>query len=116
MPELTMVDSWRVMIVRSVALIFLRKPRPSSLEPDLSWISRTTSPRDLSWSATRCLLSASTSPVAFAPVRSIALKTNVAIGLRRRHAAEAHQAAQLFGGGRTGLRQALGDLAGAHQR
>ena len=75
MPELTIVASWRVMIVRSVALILSRKGSRISADFDLSAMSRTISPRCLSWSETTCLLSASTSPVAFAPVRSIALKT-----------------------------------------
>ena len=75
MPLLTMVASWRVMIVRSAGLIRLKNGIASSLEACLSAMSRTISPRCLSWSETICLLSASTSPVAFAPVRSIALKT-----------------------------------------
>src|ERR671924_91169 len=116
MPELIMVASWRVMIVRSPALIRLRKSSEISLEACLDLMSRTISPRALSWSATTCLLSASTSPVALAPVTSIALKTKVDMRLRGRHAAEAHQAAQLFGGGRTRLCEALGDLAVAHER
>ena len=75
MPELTIVASWRVMIVRSPGLILFRNGISSSLDPRLSAMSRTISPRCLSWSLTICLLSASTSPDAFAPVRSIALKT-----------------------------------------
>ena len=79
MPELTIVASCRVMIVRSCALMRSRNASLISLEECLSAMSRTISPRCLSWSETTCLLSASTSPVAFAPVRSIALKTYVAI-------------------------------------
>src|SRR3954453_4502555 len=108
MPELTIVASCRVMIVRSCALTRSRKGSRISLEACLSAMSRTISPRDLSWSETTCLDSASTSPVAFAPVMSIALKTYVVIaqslpasrpvGLRRHpEAAHAHQAAQLLG-------------------
>src|SRR5919206_1192174 len=129
MPELTIVASWRVMIVRSSALTLSRNARLISLDACLSAMSRTISPRALSWSETTCLLSASTSPVAFAPVRSIALKTYVAIAslalrrARRRaalrghpEAAHAHQAAQLVRRRRALLGHALGDLAGAHER
>src|SRR4051794_21602792 len=116
------------MIVRSVALMRSRKESLISLEECLSAISRTISPRCLSWSATTCLLSASTSPVAFAPVRSIALKTYVAIayvllrrapGRLRGHSEAAHaaagQAAQLLRRRRALLGHALGDLARAHE-
>jgi hypothetical protein len=64
-----------VRIVRSVALIRFMKSSEISLEACLALMSRTIRPRAFSWSATTCLESASTSPVAFAPVRSIALKT-----------------------------------------
>ena len=59
---------------REIELSFM-KSSEISLEECLALMSRTIRPRALSWSATTCLLSASTSPVAFAPVRSIALKT-----------------------------------------
>jgi hypothetical protein len=67
------------MIVRSVGLIRLKKLRLICRDACLSAISVTISPRCLSCSATTCLLSASTSPDALAPVRSIALKTYVAM-------------------------------------
>src|SRR5919108_1787685 len=129
MPELTIVASCRVMIVRSAALMRSRKASLISFEECLSAMSRTISPRDFSWSETTCLLSASTSPVAFAPVMSIALKTYVAIvlslsglararGALRGHpeAAHAGQAAQLVGRRGALLGDALGDLARAHER
>src|SRR5215207_526911 len=103
------------MIVSSAGLIRFMKSSEISFEACLALMSRTISPRAFSWSATTCLLSASTSPVAFEPVRSIALKTNVDMTLRGRHAAEAQQATQLLGRGRTRLGEALGDLAGADQ-
>src|SRR4051794_36962969 len=78
-------------------------------------MSRTISPRAFNWSATTCLDSASTSPVAFAPVRSIALKTNADMRSGGGHAAEAEQAAQLLGRRGARLGEALGDLAGADE-
>src|ERR687885_2444151 len=127
MPELTIVASCRVMIVRSSALIRWRNGSLISFDVCLSEMSRTVSPRALSWSETTCLLSASTSPVAFAPVRSIALKTYVVamVGqllcralagavLGRHPEAAAGQAAQLLRRRRALLGHALGDLAGAH--
>src|SRR5690349_24813422 len=117
MPELTIVASCRVMIVRSSALTFSRNGRRISFDACLSPMSRTISPRAFSWSETTCLLSASTSPVAFAPARSIALKTYVAMALRGHpEAAHAGQAAQLVRRGGALLGHALGDLAGAHER
>src|SRR3954469_2420946 len=113
MPELTIVASWRVMIVRSSALTFSRNARRISLEACLSLMSRTIRPRALSWSETLCLLSASTSPVAFAPVRSIALKTYVAMGLGGgAQRVRPQQAPQLLGDLRALLGEALGDLPG----
>ena len=64
MPEETIVASWRVMIVRSRGLTLLKKSMLISFEPLLSAMSRTISPRALSWSETACLDSASTSPLA----------------------------------------------------
>src|SRR3954452_23197684 len=96
------------MIVRSCGLTRSRNGSLISFEACLSEMSRTISPRDLSWSETTCLVSASTSPVAFAPVRSIALKTYVAIAQSLRsafagaalrghpEAAHAHEAAQVL--------------------
>ena len=75
MPDWTIVASWRVMTARSVALSLLKNEMLISRDWCLALMSRTISPRDFSWSETTCLVSASTSPVAFAPVRSIALKT-----------------------------------------
>ena len=75
MPDWTIVASWRVRTARSVALSLLKISRLISRDLCLSLMSRTISPRDFSWSETTCLLSASTSPVALAPVRSMALKT-----------------------------------------
>src|SRR3954470_24408666 len=120
MPELTMVASWRVMIVRSAALTLSRPGSLSSLDPALSAMSTTMSPRDFSWSATACLLSASSSPLAWRPVRSTALNAYVLIvpGSRslRGHQAGAHEAAQLVRMRRAGLGQLLRDLALAHER
>src|SRR5512134_3457911 len=118
MPELTIVASWRVMIVRSPALMRPVNGSLSSLEPVLSLMSRTISPRALSWSETLCLLSASTSPVAFAPVRSMALKTYVAIAAALRGDAEGlgpEQPLELLRDGGALLGQAAGDLARAHE-
>src|SRR3954469_18981159 len=67
MPDWTIVASWRVMTARSVALSLLNSSTLSCLELCLSLMSRTIRPRDLSWSETTCLLSASTSPVALPP-------------------------------------------------
>ena len=75
MPELTIVASCRVMIVRSSGLTLLPNGSLSSFEECLSAISRTIRPRAFSWVETTCLDSASTSPVALPPVMSIALKT-----------------------------------------
>ena len=79
MPEDTIVESWRDMTARSCSLTRCRKSSLISLELCLSEISRTTMPRDLSWSATACLDSASTSPRARAPAMSMALNTYVLI-------------------------------------
>src|SRR3954471_21956647 len=104
------------MIVRSSALTLLPKGRRISAEPPFSLMSRTTSERALSWSETDCLLSASTSPVARAPVRSIALKTYVAMALGGQpEAVGAEQPLELLGHVRALLGQALGDLAGADE-
>ena len=64
-----------------------------SAEPRLAAMSMTIRPRALSWSATACLLSASTSPFAWPPAMSIALKTKLAMAqaLRRPLAAGAHR-------------------------
>src|SRR5918998_304692 len=105
MPELTIVASWRVMIAMPGSLI--------SFDVRLSAMSRTISPRCLSWSATCCLDSASTSPLACRPVRSIALKTYVLLLLisGRHQAAGAHEAPQLVGVRGALLGELLGDLA-----
>ncbi len=79
MPEVTIVDSWRDMTARSLALTRFRNSRLTSLERYLAAMSTTTSPRSLSWLATSCLVSASTSPLAGMPARSMALKTKVAM-------------------------------------
>ncbi len=75
MPEVIIVASWREKTARSAALTLSMKASLISLEACLSAISRTISPRAFSWSETACLESASTSPCAFTPARSIALKT-----------------------------------------
>ncbi len=75
MPDCTIVASWRVMTARSVALSLLNRSMLICRDVCLSLMSRTISPRDFSCSETTCLFSASTSPVALAPVRSMALKT-----------------------------------------
>ena len=74
-PEEIIVESWREKIARSLALTRFRNCSSISREACLSVMSRTISPRDLSWSETACLDSASTSPRALPPARSIALKT-----------------------------------------
>jgi hypothetical protein len=79
MPEDTIVASWREATARSLALTLLNSSRLSSFERYLWAMSTTTSPRSLSCWATCCLDSASTSPLAGMPARSIALKTNVAM-------------------------------------
>ena len=75
MPEEIIVESWREKTARSAAFTLFMNPNWISLEACLSAISRTISPRPFSWSETACLESASTSPRAFTPARSIALKT-----------------------------------------
>ena len=75
MPEEIIVDSWREKTARSLALTRFMKASSISFEECLSLMSRTISPRCLSWSETACLESASTSPRALPPDRSIALKT-----------------------------------------
>src|SRR6267378_2796106 len=77
MPELIIVESWREKIASSDALTRLRKPSSISRELLLAAMSRTISPRCLSWSETACLDSASSSPRALTPARSIALNTYV---------------------------------------
>ncbi len=74
-PEEIIVESWREKIASSFALTRLVKPSSIWREECLSAMSRTISPRCLSWSETACLDSASTSPRACPPVRSMALKT-----------------------------------------
>ena len=74
-PEEIIVASWRANTASSVALTLSKKVRLISREECLSAMSSTTSPRDFSWSETACLESASTSPLALTPARSIALKT-----------------------------------------
>ena len=73
------MESCRVMIIRSRALTRSMNSSEISLDPFLELMSRTISPRDLSWSVTACLDSASTSPRDGTPARSIALKTNVSM-------------------------------------
>src|SRR5437588_1264996 len=119
MPEPTIVASWRVRTATSWALIRCRMSRLISREECLSAMSSTISPRALSWSATDCLDSASTSPPALAPARSIALKTYVLIAWRGPSSGQwrgAEQAPQLVGSGGAGLGPLLADLALAHQR
>ncbi len=77
MPLDTIVESCRVMIVRSADLTRLLHGSLISLEPRFSAMSRTMRPRDFSWSLTACLESASTSPLLWTPTRSMALKTYV---------------------------------------
>ena len=75
MPEEIIVESWREKTASSVALTRFMNASSISREECLSAMSRTISPRCLSWSETACLDSASTSPPALPPARSIALKT-----------------------------------------
>ena len=65
-PEEIIVESWREKIASSVAFTRFMKANSISREPCLSEMSRTIRPRDLSWSETACLDSASTSPLGFA--------------------------------------------------
>ncbi len=78
-PELIIVESWRAKIASSEALTDFRKPSSISREARLSAMSSTISPRAFSWSETACFESASTSPRALTPARSIVLKTYVLI-------------------------------------
>ncbi len=80
MPEVTIVASWRLATARSLGLTRANSSRLTSRERYLCAMSTTTRPRSLSCSATSCFESASTSPRAGTPDRSIALNTNVAIG------------------------------------
>ena len=73
MPELIIVASWRAKTASSAAVTRFMKDSSISRELCLSAMSRTIRPRDFSWSETACWLSASTSPPAFTPARSIAL-------------------------------------------
>ena len=80
-PELIIVESWRENTASSPAFTRLRNCSSISREPLLSAMSSTIRPRFLSWSETACLDSASSSPRAFTPARSIALKTYVLIAV-----------------------------------
>ena len=64
MPEVTIVASCRDATARSFAFTREKISRLISLERYLWAMSTTTSPRSLSCSATACLESASTSPLA----------------------------------------------------
>jgi hypothetical protein len=76
MPLETIVASWRERIARSPSLIRLVPGISSGLEArPFSAMSTTIRPLAFSWSATVCLDSASTSPLACWPRTSIALKT-----------------------------------------
>ena len=75
MPEEIIVDSWREKIASSEALTLFRKPSSISREACLSPMSRTISPRARNCSETACLESASISPLALTPARSMALNT-----------------------------------------
>src|SRR3712207_4813065 len=118
MPELTIVASWRVITAMSVSLTRSAPGSLISFDVRLSAMSRTIRPRDFSWSATCCFDSASTSPWAWRPVRSIALKTNVvALMTSRGHqTAGAHEAPQLVRMAGPLLGELLRDLALTHER
>src|SRR5215211_2821416 len=103
------------MIVRSLALTRLPHGSLISLVPRFSAMSRTIRPRDLSWSLTACLESASTSPLLWTPTRSIALKTNVLLMALRGVQRQPQQAAQLLGGGGPRLGELRADVPGAHE-
>ncbi len=75
MPEEIIVASWREKTASSEAFTVFMNARSISREACLSATSRTISPRAFSWSETACLESASTSPRALTPAKSIALKT-----------------------------------------
>jgi len=79
MPAVIIVESWREKMASSLALTRFMKASSISRELCLSLMSSTIRPRCLSWSETACLDSASTSPCALTPARSIALKTKVLI-------------------------------------
>ena len=64
MPEVTIVASWREATARSLAFTRENSSMFSSFERYLCAMSTTTRPRSLSCSATACLESASTSPLA----------------------------------------------------
>jgi hypothetical protein len=62
MPEETIVASWREKIDSSVSVTRWNRLMLSAETLRFSAISRTISPRDLSWSDTACLVSASSVP------------------------------------------------------
>src|ERR1700732_5389069 len=116
-PETIIVANCREKVASSAALTLLVKPSSMLREECLSAMSRTISPRCLSWSETACLESASTSPRALPPVRPIALKTYVLMpGLRGRQRARPQQAPELIRRRGACFSELLGDLFPAHER
>src|SRR3954454_14114288 len=114
MPELTIVDSWRVAMTSSSALIFLKRERMSpALAGVCPSMSTTIRPFERSCAATACLSPASISPLEGMPARSSALNAKFAMVLRRLH--DAHQATELVGGAGARLGELAGDLVLAHE-
>src|SRR5687768_12096735 len=109
MPESTIVESWRVAMTSSSALMRLKRARMSpALAAACSSMSTTIRPFERSCDATACLSFASISPFVGEPPRSSALNAYVAIRLGHPHGP--HQAAELLGSRRAGLGQLTGDL------
>ena len=80
MPELTIVESWRVAMTSSSALTRRKRARMSpALAGVCSSMSTTIRPFERSCAATACLSPASISPLVEAPARSSALNAKVAI-------------------------------------
>src|SRR3954452_22354880 len=77
MPDETIVENWRVMIVSSSALTFLKRSKMSPPPLFCSSMSTTIRPRERSCDATATLSSASISPWTVLPVGSRALYANV---------------------------------------
>src|SRR5215211_3753978 len=113
MPELTIVESWRVPITRSSGLTRRKRSRRSpALAGTCSSMSTTIRPLPRSWCATVCLSSASISPLVEAPARSSALNAKV---LTSGHPHGSHEPPQLLRRGGAGLGQLAADHALAHQ-
>src|SRR5215212_4795834 len=114
MPELTIVESWRVPITRSSGLTRRKRSRRSpALAGVCSSISTTIRPLPRSWCATVCLSSASISPLVEAPERSSALNAKV---LTSGHPHCSHGPTEPLRRGGAGLGQLAAVQALAHLR